>query len=281
MNTLAFLEAIDRLRQSAPLVVRQAPRAQVRLVDAAERADHAQRQLRGAHFHREHHHRQALLHGDVLGDVERERGLAHRRPRREHDQVARLQPGGHLVEVVEAGADAGHVLSAVLGQLGHAVDQLDHQLVHRLEALLLRWPSLAVLEHTPFGFVEDLADRTPLWIEGVGGDLVAGLDQLAKHRTLAHDLGVAAQVGRARHALRQRVEVSDAAALLGLAVHLQLLEDRDHVSRLGGRHQLADRLVDQLVLEAVEVAVGQQVAGAVPGAVVQQQAAQHALFGFD
>ena len=35
--------------------------AQVLLVDAAQRADHAQRQLRGAHFHREHQHRQAFV----------------------------------------------------------------------------------------------------------------------------------------------------------------------------------------------------------------------------
>ena len=43
----------------------------------------------------------------------------------------------------------------------------------------------------------------------------------------------------------------------------------------------ADRRVDQLVLVAVEVAVGQQVADAVPGAVVEQQAAEHALLGLD
>ena len=32
---------------------------------------------------------------------------------------------------------------------------------------------------------------------------------------------------------------------------------------------------------AVEVAVGEQVTGAVPGAVVEQQATEHTLFGFD
>ena len=62
-------------------------------------------------------HRQAFVHRHVLGDVERERGLAHRRPRRQHDQVALLQAGGHAVEVVEAGAHAGDFLGAVLVQL--------------------------------------------------------------------------------------------------------------------------------------------------------------------
>ena len=105
--------------------------------------------------------------------------------------------------------------------------------------------------------------------------------ELAQDRALAHDLGVAAHVGRARHALRQRVQVGQAAAVLGLAEALQLLEDGDHVGRLAGVDQRADGGVDQPVLVAVEVAVGQQVAGAVPGAVVEQQAAEHALFGLD
>ena len=39
--------------------------------------------------------------------------------------------------------------------------------------------------------------------------------------------------------------------------------------------------VDQPVLVAVEVGVGEQVADAVPGAVVEQQAAEHALLGLD
>ena len=40
---------------------------------------------------------------DVLADVERERGLAHRRPARDDDEVARLQARRHPVEVGEAG----------------------------------------------------------------------------------------------------------------------------------------------------------------------------------
>jgi hypothetical protein len=54
------------------------------------------------------------LHRHVLGDVQREGRLAHRRARRQHDEVALLQAGRHAVEVVEAGAHAGHVLGAVL-----------------------------------------------------------------------------------------------------------------------------------------------------------------------
>ena len=108
-----------------------------------------------------------------------------------------------------------------------------------------------------------------------------GGDQLAQDRALAHDLRVAAHVGRARHALRQRVEVGQAARILGLAGHLQVLVDGDDVGRLAGADQRADGAEDDLVLEAVEVGLGDDVGGAIPGAVVQQQAAEHALLGLD
>jgi hypothetical protein len=62
------------------------------------------------------------------------------------------------------------------------------------------------------GLVEDLRHLPALRVEGGGGDLVAGGDQLAQDGPLAHDLGVAAQVGRAGHALRQRIQVGQAAA---------------------------------------------------------------------
>ena len=141
------------------------------------------------------------------------------------------------------------------------------------------WKPCLEREHAALGFVEDLADRAALRIERVGGDLVAGLDQLAQDCALADDLGVAPQVGGAGYRLRQRVQVGDAAALLRLAVALQLLVDGDHVGRLARADQLADRPIDRPVLVAVEVTGSKQIGGAVPGQVIEQQAAQHALLG--
>jgi hypothetical protein len=142
-------------------------------------------------------------------------------------------------------------------------------------------PFLADVEDLALGLVEDLRHRSALRIERRGGDLVARRHQLSQHRALAHDLGVAADVGGARHALRQGVEVGQPAAFLGLAQALQLLEHGDHVGRLGGIHQRRHRREDHAVLEAVEVRFGQQVADPVPCAVVEQEAAEHALLGLD
>ena len=90
-------------------------------------------------------------------------------------------------------------------------------------------------EDLRFGLVEDLLDFLALRIERLAGDLVGDGDQLAQDAALAHDLGVAADVGGARHVLRQRVQVRQAAHLLGLADAGQGFEDGDHVGRLADR----------------------------------------------
>ena len=63
------------------------------------------------------------LGGDVLGDVADERRLSERRPRRQHDQVSRLESAQQVVQIAEAGWRPGDVPVA-LGQSLQAVDLL-------------------------------------------------------------------------------------------------------------------------------------------------------------
>jgi hypothetical protein len=57
--------------------------------------------------------------GDVVGDVGGKRRLAHGRSARENDQVGWLQPAHLLVEVLEAGRDAGKPTVALVGARRH------------------------------------------------------------------------------------------------------------------------------------------------------------------
>ena len=95
-------------------------------IDPPERSHHTHRQLLAAHFHAEDRHRHLLPDGHILGDVHGERGLAHRRAAGDDDQVAGLQAGGHVVQIGEAGGDAG---DRRLGteQRVDAVDRLGQQ----------------------------------------------------------------------------------------------------------------------------------------------------------
>jgi hypothetical protein len=172
----------------------------------------------------------------MLGNVDGQCRLAHGRAGRQHDQVAGLHARGHAVQVVKAGGHTRDVVR-VVGHLLHPVQQFDHQAVHALEALLHARAFFADVEDLLLGLVQDLVHRLALGVEGVGGDLVAGADQLAQDGALAHDLGIAADVAGAGHVLRQRVQVGQPPHLLGLAQTLQLLVDRDDVGRLAGIDQ--------------------------------------------
>ncbi len=206
--------------------------------------------------------------------------LAHGRARRQHHHIARLQARGHAIEVDETGGHAGDVVG-VVGHLLHAVQQIDHQGVHGLKALLHARAFFTDVEDFLLGLVQYLVHWPPLRVEGVGGDLVAGRHQFAQDGALAHDFGIAADVAGAGHVLRQRVQVGQATYFLGLAQALQLLVHGDHVGGLAGVDQLGNGRKNQLVLVAVKVVLDQQIAYAVPGVVVQQQATEHARLGLD
>jgi hypothetical protein len=118
-------------------------------------------------------------------------------------------------------------------------------------------------------------------IQGTGGDLVAHRHQLAQDRPLAHDLGIALDVGRRRRVVGDLPEVGHAAGLLGLRGLFQGLEHRHHVGRATGLDQARDVAEDAAVVVTVEIRLGNLVGDAIPGAVVEHQAAEQRLFGLD
>src|SRR5713101_3246977 len=63
--------------------------------------------------------RRAIGLGRVEADIGGERGLAHRGPAGEDHEVGGMQAAEQLVEVVEAGRDAGGAAAPLEGGLGH------------------------------------------------------------------------------------------------------------------------------------------------------------------
>ena len=104
---LRLAQRADRLRQPAPVALAEEPAAQPVRVDARLAGEHAQEQLLLRHLEAEHADRHVGLRADVLRDVQHEAGLPHRRPGGDDDEVRRLKPGRHLVEIGEAGRHAG------------------------------------------------------------------------------------------------------------------------------------------------------------------------------
>ena len=91
-----------RAGQLGKVALGQKALAHIAQVDPRARAQHAQDQRFGRHFQAEYADGQALLDRHVLGDVHRQRGLAHRRARGDDDHLAAVQPAGHFVEIHES-----------------------------------------------------------------------------------------------------------------------------------------------------------------------------------
>ncbi len=215
----------------------------------------------------------------VGGDAQTEAGLAHCRPRPDDVERRGLQAGEDLVEIVEPGGRAGDDVAALEGLL---------QLVHRQRQQVAERADrgevdafLGDLEDLGLGFVERLGDVVGLEV-GDLGDLAGDADQLAQHRRVLHDLGVARGVGDRRRRVLQFEQCLWPADLVEQTVAAQLVGDRDRVDRLTGGDQAADGRVDVLVARLVEVLdIDTELADEVDDIARQQQGTEQTLFGIE
>ena len=109
----------------------------------------------------------------VLGNVQRERRLAHRRTRRNDDQVALLQTRRHVIELAEAGRETrdGLLTSIALVDL---VDRRLQNIAQRREPGPPALPLLRDLEDFALGFVDERRNVAAFGVIGTRGNLVAG-----------------------------------------------------------------------------------------------------------
>ena len=215
----------------------------------------------------------------VLGDVADERALAHRRARRDDDQVARLKAAGDLVEPLEAGGGAGQ-RRALDREPMELVELLDEHLLDRPEVLLA--VVARHLEHRLLGQLHELARRSAVADHALL-DLIRALQQAPQQRVLAHDLRVAARVARGRHEARELIDARRAADLLELAPLAQAVGDREHVHGLALVVEREHRLIDQAVAFPVEVLRAQPLLDhqRIQRAVREQDRSQHRLLGVE
>ena len=207
----------ERLGQPFPVIGYELAGSNLVLIEAAHRSDQAHGELHRAHLHAEDPDRQLGRERDMLGDVERQGGLAHARTSRDHDEVAFLQAGGQVVQIGESRRHTGDVGRIVtVKQELDALDRLREQRAQLLESLLTARAVLGDLEHLRLGLVEDFAYAAAQRIVSGVGDLSAGGRQATQDRPLAHNLGVAADIGRGWHILDQRAEISHAADVIEL-----------------------------------------------------------------
>ena len=126
-------KGLHRRRDAGEVQLLQEAGPQPLRVDRGDARQQAQDQLLLAHLQAEDADRLALANGRVLGDVEREAGLADAGPGGQDDQVAGLEAGGQLVQVREARGDADD-LAAVGVQVVQPVVGVVEERSQRAEA---------------------------------------------------------------------------------------------------------------------------------------------------
>ena len=248
-------------------------------IDAAEGRHEPHRELLGRHLHAEHDRRELRPDGRALHEVERERGLSHRRTPRDDDEIAPLESGGEPVEVEEPGRYPGDV-TLDLVQLVNSLHHPDEDIADRLRPA--RAPA-AIADGVDelLRLLDELGDWPAFRPVGPVGDGGARRDHLAQHRALAHDLGVGGHVGRARGALRELANKGKTAFHLRVAVRAEPLGDGHDVTGVVGVDEGGDGAEDELVVAPVEVFLPDPVHHPVPTRGVEHEAAEHRALGLD
>ena len=104
---LRVVQPRERVDEPRVVLLAEEPAAEPVRVDARLGREHAHEQLLLRHLEAEDADGLAGLDAAVQRDVQHEARLAHRRPRRDDDEVRLLEAGRHLVEIDEAARHAG------------------------------------------------------------------------------------------------------------------------------------------------------------------------------
>ena len=216
----------------------------------------------------------------MLGDIDRERRLAHRGPAREDDQISGLEAGGQAVKIGVARRQARD-RAGLAGQGIDPVAGLGDQVRDRsVLAQALPLP-LGDLKNRLLRFIEHLLAGLALRIEHGLMDPGRGLDQLPEHRALADNLGIGPDIGRGRRVIGQRREVPHAAGLIQQLMILQPLGGGDDVGGFPGLRERGKGAEDNPMVVAIKITLLDPLGHLVPGVLVEENSAQHGLLGLN
>ena len=250
MKILRFAQRADRLRQPAPVALAEEAAAQPVRVDPRLAGQHAQEQLLLRHFEAEEADGHVGLGADVLRHVQHQAGLAHRRPRRDDDQVAGCRP-----EVISSRSvkPVGTPVTSSLRECSFSIVSRLPCARSRSETKPSRTLSSAIAKIALLGLVEDQVGFV-LGLVGGRENLVGREDQVPERRLLLDDPRVVLDVGRARHAVDERRDVGRAADFVELARAPELFLQRDQIDRVAALDELDHLVEDAAVRVAEEVA---------------------------
>ena len=280
MKDLRVVQDAGRPGQAGPVRVLEMAGTHPAEIDPGDGGQKAHHQLLLAHLQGEDHRGNLFLvvgiGAGILGDVQGQGGLAHGGAGGDDDQVARLETGGHVVQIHIAGGDAGDMLLAVVQGFEDVEGFLEDRLHrHVLGAQLV----LGDLVDLLLGHVQQLVD-IGLLVVAPGDDLGGHADQPAVDGLFLHDLAVVGDVGRRGDIVHQGGQVGRPAHLIQFTLLSEHVGHGDQVARFALVREAHHGLEDLAVAFPVEVVRRQNLQHPVDGVVVDQDAAQDGHLGF-
>ena len=207
----------------------------------------------------------------VLRDVQRQRRLAHRRPRGQDEQLAAVQPAGHFIESLEAGADSADALAGIEKRADPPGKLRDHRFGRRQ---FLARPRLAQLHQRLFGGRQNFV-RLLFADQAAVDHRLRAEDQLAQRRLVLDDANVAVQVRDLRQPVVQRNQITQPVDRFELPLLHQLVRDRDAVDLFAAVVQVLHARENAPVLFEAEIFGLKRARDLQIQVVVQQNRAEH------
>ena len=213
---------------------------------------------------------------NLLHQIERHRGLTHRRTRGEHDHFAFLETVGHLVEFGKTGANSHETLAFALVDEAHgfvhkflrASDDACLALLRDAENLLLR-------------VLQQRLRRMPRSMRLLK-NLACGRDEFARRGLLAHHSRPVHGVGSARHAFGKLHEVVETTHRFNEIAIKEKLIEQNKINRGVTIVEFDHRVVDARVTRHREIISTANHRDDIADHLgIPQNCAQQAHFGFD
>ena len=231
-------------------------------------------QLHVVHFEREEGDGFAVVHGDVLGDAQRERGLTHGRSAGDDHKVGSLPPAR---DVVQPGESARHTGQSplVLGRSHKYSLRFGYHGVYL--RVVLPHVLLREFEERTLGVLHQFLHIHRL-VVGIGLYLAGKMDELTGEKFLRQYLRMIFHMGRRGHMLTDVEHVGRTAHTLEGALSLEFLDDGHDVHRpLLHVHGL-DGFVYLLVAGIIKRLRAQYLRHHGKGILVHHECSEHQLF---
>lgn len=217
---------------------------------------------------------------DVVGDVGGQRRLAHAWAAGDDDQIRRLQATHAMVEIAQAGGNAGQVAIAHIGRAGH-VDGILQRIGKAFETAIVA-AVFGQLEQPPLGILDLFAgchvDRRVI---GDVDHVFADGDQRAARRKVIDGAAIVGGVDDGHSLDRQPHDILRHRHVPNLLVGRQEGFQCDRRRHLAHTDELGRHLIDLAVQRLVEMAGLEEVRDAVEGVVVDEDGAEQRLLGLD